>query len=173
MKFATTVDVDAPIEFVFDQITDFKGLERAAMRRGAEVRRVDGLSAQGPGMAWDARFELQGRTREVQLELTEHDPPKGLVFASRSPSLGGRMAIDLAALSHTRTRVAMDVELHPNNLSARLLVQSLKLARKGLKSRVDERLATYSGDIEARYRRSVGGRSSPSFETLHQDARKG
>ena len=113
MKFGTREDIEAPIEFVFEQMTDFKAIERAAMRRGAEVQRVDKLTQKGTGMMWDAAFELRGKTREIKLELTEYDPPNGLVMASRSAGLGGKMTAELVALSRTRTRVTMDVELEP------------------------------------------------------------
>lgn len=155
MEFGTKEDIEAPIEFVFEQMTDFKAIERAAMRRGAEVQRVDDMSHKGVGMKWDATFELRGKTREIELELTEYDPPNGLVMSSRSTGLGGRMAVELVALSKTRTRVTMDVTLEAKNLTARLLVQSLKLARKSLMSRLNERMITYSNEIERRYKQSA------------------
>lgn len=155
MKFETREDIEAPIAFVFEQMTDFKSIERAAMRRGAEVQRVDKLTRTGPGMAWDAAFDLRGKRREISLELTEYDPPNGMVFVSRSPNLSGRMVVELVSLSPGRTRVGMEVELEPKNLSAKLLVQSLKLARKSVTKRIDDRMAAYAADIEQRYRRSA------------------
>ncbi|MEQ8294545.1 MAG: SRPBCC family protein [Roseovarius sp.] len=155
MKFGTREDIEAPIEFVFEQMTDFKAIERAAMRRGAEVQRVDKLNHKGVGMMWDAAFELRGKAREIELELTEYDPPNGLVMASRSAGLGGKMKAELVALSRTRTRVTMDVELEPKNLTAKLLVQSLKLAKKSLMNRLNERMAAYSKEIERRYKQTA------------------
>ncbi|MEQ8899145.1 MAG: SRPBCC family protein [Roseovarius sp.] len=155
MEFGTREDIEAPIGFVFEQMTDFKAIERAAMRRGAEVQRVDKMSGKGVGMMWDAAFELRGKTREIELELTEYDPPNGLVMASRSTGLGGRMVVELVALSKTRTRVTMNVELEPKNLTAKLLVQSLKLARKSIMSRLNERMIAYSNEIERRYKQTA------------------
>ena len=57
MKFSTNEDVEAPIDAVFEMLCDFESFERAAMRRGAEVQRVDQLVAPGVGMIWDAVFE--------------------------------------------------------------------------------------------------------------------
>lgn len=155
MKFGTREDIEAPVDFVFEQMTDFQAIERAAMRRGAEVQRVDDMTVKGPGMAWDAMFELRGRKREVTLELAEYDPPNRLVISSRSPGLGGTVVFELVPLSRARTRVTMDVELEPTNLSAKLLVQSMKLARKSLMSRINERMAVYSTEIEQRFKRSA------------------
>lgn len=155
MEFSTRQDIEAPIAFVFEQMTDFKSIERAAMRRGAEVQRVDTLSRTGPGMAWDAAFDLRGKRREISLEMTEYDPPNGMAFESRSPNLKGKMVVELMALSPGRTRVGMKLELEPRNLSAKLLIQSLKLARKSVVKRIDDRMASYAADIEQRYRRSA------------------
>ena len=155
MKFGTKHDIAAPIEFVFEQMTDFRAIERAAMRRGAEVQRIDQVQTKGPGMAWDASFVMRGKTRNIQIQLTEYDPPNGLIMSSRSPNMGGQLVVELVALSRGRTRVAMDVELRPKNLSAKLLVQSMKLARKSILKRIDSRLEGYAAEIEQRYLRSA------------------
>ncbi|KRS16740.1 SRPBCC family protein [Roseovarius indicus] len=155
MNLGTKEDIEAPIEFVFEQMTDFKAIERAAMRRGAEVQRVDKMSGKGEGMMWDAAFELRGKTREIEMELTEYDPPNGLVMSSRSTGLGGKLVVELVALSKTRTRVTLNLDLEPKNLAAKLLVQSLKLARKSIMSRMNERMIAYSNEIERRYKQTA------------------
>lgn len=152
MQFSAKEDIEAPIDFVFQQIADFNAHERSALRRGAEVQRLDNLSAPGPGMAWDSAFDLRGRRRELQIELTTYDPPNGLVVSSRSPNMGGQMEIDLVALSRGRSRMSVQIDMAPKTLSARLLVQSLKLARKSLSKRFRARVAAYAEDIEDRFK---------------------
>ncbi|MEO3416545.1 SRPBCC family protein [Roseovarius sp. CAU 1744] len=153
MKFSAREDIEAPIEFVFAQVTDFQALERSALRRGAEVQRVDGNSEPGVGMAWDVSFKLRGKMRELKTELTRLDAPNSVVLSSRSKAMGGHMVVDLVALSRGRTRMSMDLELKPINLSSRLLVQSLKLARGNLTGRYKLRIADFARDIEDRYTR--------------------
>lgn len=152
MKFVAHEDVEAPIEFVFEQVTDFPVLERSALRRGAEVQRVDTLDEKVPGMAWDIAFTLRGKRREVQLELTELDRPTNVVLASRSPNMGGQMVLDLVALSRSRTRISLEIEMVPKTLASRLLVQSMKLARSNLTRRFKRRVADYAKDLEDRYK---------------------
>ena len=61
MKLSGRTDVQAPVEFVFDAISDFDFWERAALRRGAEVTRTDKLRQPAPGMSWMIRFGWRGR----------------------------------------------------------------------------------------------------------------
>jgi len=155
MKFVAREDVEAPIEFVFAQVTDFPAIERSGLRRGADVRRVDSLTEKAPGMVWDVEFMLRGKRREAQLELTSLDPPNGLVLESRSPNMEGGMVLDLVALSRSRTRISVEIEIQPKTLPARLLMQSMKLARPNLIRRFTKRVAGYANDLEGRYKTSV------------------
>lgn len=152
MKFSTREDVEAPIGYVFDQMSDFHAIERSALRRGVEMQRADKKTRIGPGIAWDVAFTLRGKQREMLAELIEFDPPNGLKVESRSQTMGGELVVDLVALSRGRTRVSMEIELKPRNLSARLLVQSLKLARSNLNRRFRDRVAGYAKHLEDRYK---------------------
>lgn len=155
MKFSTNEDIEAPIEAVFDMLSDFEHFERAAVRRGAEVQRVDEMTVPGPGMTWDAVFELRGKRRELQLEMVTYDRPNEMVLESTSPGMLGQMSFELIALSRGRTRVKVELEVKPLNLSARLLVQSLKLAKKKLAQRYKLRIAEYAKGMEDRYRQTA------------------
>jgi len=152
MKLESISDIAAPIDFVFAQMTDFAAMERAAMRRGSEVQRIDTLTRKGPGMAWEARFEMRGKPRELRLELSDYTPPEGIGLCFASSSINGTLAIEMVALSRTRTRVTMALKVVPETLTGKLLVQSMKLARKTLTERIDKRMATYCADIEKRHR---------------------
>ncbi len=156
MNFGTKEDIEAPIEFVFGQLSDFNALERSAMRRGADVQRMDNRPTPGVGMAWDVEFDLRGKRRQLQMEVTEFSPPNSMVMTSRSPTMGGHMAVELVALSRARTRMSLEIELQPKNLTARLLIQSLKLAKKNLLKRFHERVGNYAADVEDRYQKSGG-----------------
>lgn len=151
MKFSTREDVEAPIDAVFAMLCDFEGFERAAMRRGADVRRVDRLDDPGVGMQWTAVFELRGKRREMQIEMVQFDRPNEMVIHSTSQGLNGEMRFELIALSRSRTRVRVELEIKPKNLSARLFVQSLKLAKASLTKKYKLRVADYATTMEERY----------------------
>lgn len=151
MKFSTREDVEAPIDAVFAMLCDFESFERAAMRRGADVRRVDRMDEPGVGVQWNAVFELRGKRRELQVEMVLFDQPNEMVFDSTSPGLASEMRFELIALSRSRTRVKVELEIKPQNLSARLLVQSLKLAKASLTKKYKLRVAGYASTMEERY----------------------
>jgi len=153
MKFSTREDIEAPIDFVFDQISDFEAFERSALRRGAEVARLDDLSTPGPGMTWETKFHWRGRARELQFELTSFEKPDEMVITSLSKSMGGHLKIDLVALSRGRTRMHFVTEMKPKNLTARLLIQSLRLARGRLNKRFKQGAQDYAKELESRYSR--------------------
>ena len=155
MKFSTKEDVEAPIDAVFEMLCDFESFERSAMRRGAEVQRVDQLKVPGPGMTWRVAFDLRGKRREMELEMVTFDRPDEMVLESTSPGLLGQMRFELMALSRDRTRVLVELEVKPLNLSARLLVQSLKLAKNSLTRKYKLRVAEYAKAMEERYSRSA------------------
>jgi hypothetical protein len=151
MKFSTREDIEAPIDFVFDQISDFDAFERSALRRGAEVARLDDLNVPGPGMIWETKFRWRGRARELQFELTTYEKPDEMVISSLSKSMGGHLQIDLVALSRGRTRLHFVTEMKPKNLTSRLLIQSLKLARGKLNKKFQQGAKEYAKELETRY----------------------
>ncbi len=155
MKFSTKEDIEAPIEAVFDAVSQFAIFERAAIRRGADVQRVDALAEPGVGMSWDAQFKLRGRDRKLTVRVIEFEKPTRIAAQATSPGMIGRFEIDLIGLSRTRTRMAVALDVQPQTLSARLFVQSLRLAKSTLTKRFKLRVAEYAKDIEDRYASSA------------------
>ena len=153
MKFSSREDINAPIEQVFSALCDFEGFERQAMRRGAEVQRMDTLAEPGIGMRWKVDFTMRGRRRQMDLNLVRFDVPNEMVFSACSPGIDGAFSVELMALSRSRTRMSVALELSPLNLSARLLVQSLKLAKATLTKRFKLRVADYAKGLEDRLQR--------------------
>lgn len=151
MKFSTREDIEAPIDTVFEMLCDFESFERSAMRRGADVQRVDRLMTPGVGMMWHASFDMRGKRRELELEMVTFDQPNEIVLESTSPGLIGRMAFELMALSRSRTRILVELEVKPLNLTTRLLVQSMKLAKASLTRKYKLRVAEYAKGMEERY----------------------
>ena len=65
------------------------------------------------------------------------------------------MTTELVALSKNRTRIMLSFDIKPLNLSARLLVQSLKLAKTSLTKKFKLRAAEYAKTLEERHQRGA------------------
>lgn len=151
MKFSTREDIEAPIEYAFGQVGDFGTFERQALRRGADVRRLDS----GPvkvGSAWDVAFKFRGKDRRMRLTVAALEQPNLIHLDAISPNIEATAHIDLVPLSPHRTRIAVAINIGAKTLSARLLLQSLKLAKSNLTNRFKKRVADFSQDIEDRFR---------------------
>lgn len=155
MKFVAQEDIEAPIDAVFDAVSDFESFERSAMRRGADVVRTDGMASPAVGMGWRGRFKFRGRERDVQVVLARYDRPNGMTFDSIAQGMTGQFLIDLVPLSRSRTRMIVTLDLTPQTLSAKLFVQSMKLARNKLAKRYKKRVAVFAEGLEERHRRSA------------------
>lgn len=152
MKFSTREDIEAPIEHVWAQISNFDAFERQALRRGAEIARSDSQGAPGLGSEWEVKFVFRGKKREVEARISVFDRPNTMRMNSRSGGLDGEVLVELVALSPRRTRLQLTMDLHPRNLSARLLVQSLRFAKANLSKRFSDRVYDFAQDVEGRYR---------------------
>ncbi len=154
MRFASKQDIEAPIEAVFKILTDFEAWERAVMRRGVEIERKDKLQQTGAGMRWGAHFSYRSKPREMDVELTQINTPTLLRFAAVSQALEGVVSVELLELGAKRTRLHSTIDITPRSLTARLFLQSLRLARTKLDRKFDQRIAMLAADIEIRTRRA-------------------
>lgn len=151
MHFSSRTDIEAPIEFVYASLSDFEGWERAAMRRGAEVNRTDKLGASGVGMGWHVVFRFRGKERAVDIRLTGQEPGAKLAFAGTGRMLEGDLSVDLLALSPKRTRMVLHTDIRPLTLAARLFLQSMKLAKGRVQTKLNHRMEHLSTELETRF----------------------
>lgn len=155
MQLTAREDIAAPIDQVFAALSEFEGFERQAMRRGATVQRVDPLTHPGVGMKWNLSFEMRGKQRELVVELVTFDAPNEMAFEGKSTGIQADFKIELLALARNRTRMELAFEVAALNLSSRLLVQSLKLARGTISKKFKLRVADYARGLEDRLQRTA------------------
>jgi hypothetical protein len=140
MKFSTRVDVAAPADRAFAAFADFPRYVRLAEKRGA---RVETLPAET--FAWRARFDWNGKARELDGRVTRLDPPRALSAHMTAGGVAGTLEIEVTALDDARSRVRVAMEWHPVTMAGRILLQSLKL----VKGRLDDRFAARVADFAA------------------------
>lgn len=150
MKLAAREDLSAPIEAVFQQLSDFEGFERSVLRRGAEMVRTDTLAIPGVGMSWRTEFDFRGRSREAHIELTDFEHPDRMGLHILSSGLDIIAVVDLVEMSKARTRMSVSTEIKPRTLAARLMLKSMKFARQKLQSRFRKKMGEFAVELEGR-----------------------
>lgn len=151
MRFSTKEDIEAPIAHVYERVTDFRMFERSILRRGIDLRRNDDSETFGVGTAWDVNFRYRGKERSAHIEMTRLDAPAHMAAKFESGGIDGQTTLELVPLSPSRTRMMLVVDLSPRTLAARLLLQSLKLAKGNLTHRFKSKVADVAEDIETAY----------------------
>ena len=150
MHFQIHEDINAELQDVYEVITDFDTIERSALRRGIEARRITPEIPVATGAEWHVKFGFRGKAREAMITMVAEDAPNSMSFTSDTEGLQVPMTIELVALSRTTTRMSMNFELQATNLPARLLVQSVKLARGTIEKKLQARMTSLGKDIEGR-----------------------
>lgn len=155
MKLTARQDIEAPIAFVFAFLKDFDAWERAAMRRGADVVRTDKLREVMPGVSWLVKFTYRGKERQVAVRLSQLEHPNAVGFTGTGTTLAGSAEFDLMPLAARKTRLSLTVELKPQSIGARLVLQSFRLARIRVNRKFADRVGQICTEIEGRYRQSL------------------
>ena len=132
MKFSTRQDIDAPVHAVFEKATDFPRFERVARRRGVALTRTADGNPEGEGTAWDAAFDYRGKARKVSVCMNQVTPCDYLSMVGKSAGVAYEFNIEFVALSPSKSRMVVGLELRPTTLPARLMIQSLKLGKSSL-----------------------------------------
>ena len=157
MKMTERVDIEAPAEFVFGELSDFPTIERLAIQRGVALRRADRLDERRAGMAWIADWEFGGRKRRTNLTLTRYEPPRRMVLASETSGIAAEIEIEVVPLAATASRVLIETQMTAESMAAKLLLQTVRLGRAAFEGRIRGRLSNLAARVEQRYAASTGG----------------
>ncbi len=151
MQFSAQEDIEAPIDTVFAMVADFERFERMAMRRGIDVRRLEGHAPPQAGTTWETEFNIRGKPRRITVVMTDCDQPSLMRFQASSKGMNGDTVIEFLALSQRRTRLRIETSLGAKTLPARLLLQSLKLGQSRFRRQFQMRLSEFARELEERH----------------------
>lgn len=154
MQFSSVQDINAPLDFVFQQLSDFDSYESYAMRIGAEVKRMDQLTQKGAGLCWNINGEFRGKARKFDIQLTEYRPDTFLKFLVKSSGIEAEVSMEAMALTRKQSRIKATTVLIPKSISARLILQSAKLAKSSMNRKFNHRFWTYANFIENNYNKA-------------------
>lgn len=158
MKFEVSADVKAPVDRVWDAVTDFAAHEAALRDREADLWRVGDWQAARAGAAWRGTVVLRGKTRVIAAGIAEFSPDTRLVVDGRIDGVAARYAVDVQPLTAEVTRLTAVLELAATTLSARLLLQGMKLGRQPLLERMERALRREADAVERAWRAGRGPR---------------
>jgi hypothetical protein len=158
MKFKVTEDVDAPMALVWRRFTDFQTLEDDARGRGAEIGRVGNWSDVAEGVEWRGSVTVRGKRRAISSRVTRLVNEDLCVLDSRIGGMDCLYEMSFVSLSPAVTRVGLTLELSASTLTARLILQTLKLARGRVLQRLQALLARQGNAAEAAHRRQSAAR---------------
>ncbi|WP_312529156.1 hypothetical protein [Paracoccus sp. (in: a-proteobacteria)] len=147
MKFSTRQDTDLAAEQLFSVMGDFDRLERLFVRRGAIVRRIDPAREPGAGMAWQIGFDWRGKRRELRLDVTRFDRPELISLEGMSDMFEITIDMAIIALTRSKSRLNLSIDLRPRSMRARLILQTAKLGKGTLDRKFEERVAEFIGDV--------------------------
>lgn len=156
MKFKVSEDVDAPADITWARFTDFTGIEAEATGRGADLSRVGNWVQASAGCGWRGSAKIRGRVRPVTSEISALHAPERCEITT---TIGGMEAVyemTFLALRDDMTRVQVVLDLSASSLSARLALQTLKLARGRVMQRLQGLLARQGNLAEDDFRRARG-----------------
>mgnify|MGYP002700377587 CR=1 FL=1 len=152
MNLETTYELDAPAEYVFKRITDHADFEALLMGYGANIERLDDEISLNVGMKWAIDGNFRGKQRQVEVSLTQLIENELVSYASESKDVNASVDMKIEAISPTQTRFSVGMAPKANTISARLILQSAKLARKTLEKRINRRFADFCQRLEDDYR---------------------
>ena len=150
MKFSTRQDTDISAEALFHGLSDFPKMERMLMRRGTQVRRLDGDGATAVGSAWQIGFDWRGKARELSLTLAEYQPPERMAFSGSSDQFSLSILMTVVALAPSKSRLIFEVDVQPRGMKARLLLQTAKLGKAQLDRKFAQRIAQFVDNLAMR-----------------------
>ena len=154
MKLTARTDIDAPFGFVYESLADHESWVREATARGLAIERLADAPVSGPGAGWLAQVPFRGKLVALELQVADQKPSEQLGYSLRTNSFDGTITLSVMALSARRTRLHMAIEISPRTVIARVLINTLRLAKGRAQARMDHRLAQMGGQIEGRWRDS-------------------
>ena len=151
MEMNTKQDIDAPVEFVYDYLTNFESHQKRAILAGIDVK----PNLTGPEVySWNLDFEWRNKERKMKLMVANLQRPESMTLSVDSSNLLAEVDLKLLELSPKLTRMRVKASINGKTLRARLMVQSARLAKQTIQKRLKNRLAGLGSEIEFDYLQS-------------------
>lgn len=156
MLFEAREEIETPRDFAFSRFADFTRYEASVRQYGADIRRVNGFTEIAEGCSWRGSAVVRGKARGVEATITRLDRPD---HAQMKTTVGG-MTVDVdlyfTELGPEKTELRATAQLKATTLAARLILQTVKLARRQIQGKIAARVVALANQCEDDYRRQQG-----------------
>lgn len=156
MKFRVADDIEAPVDWVWGGFTDFAAIEADIRSRDADLLRVGDWRDAGLGVAWRGSVPVRGKVRPIEAKITAFVPNERMVIDSVIGGMACQYELTFQPLSDHVTRASVALELKASTLSARLLLQTLKIARRKVIQRLEGAVVRQGQAVERDWRARGG-----------------
>ena len=157
MKFKVSDDVEAPSALVWAGFTNFDAIEADIRARNAELVRVGDWKTVALGVAWRGSVPVRGKVRPIEARVSALSPEEHFAVESRIGGMSCHYDVAFNTLSDHVTRVYVTLELKASTLSARLLLQTLKIARRKGVQRLEGAIVRQGQDVETLWQSQQAG----------------
>lgn len=154
MRLKAIHQIKAPKDYVFERISDFDSFERYIHEIGGTADRTDDVAGIQPGMSWHISGTFRKKHREVDLTLDHFHPSDKIKYAVETENMNAAIFFELSDTAAGETELALFIDPEARNISARLVLQSVKLAKKTIEKRITSRIEAFGNRIEADYKAS-------------------
>ena len=154
MQFKHSQEIDAPAEYVFARITDFKKFEGHSGPTSFSFKRQGRLPVR-IGTRWDISVPVRGRARRFSAELSEYIPPRTLSYKSASLKYEGVMSLTVKPVSDTSCRLELQVVAKSRSFATSLVFNTIRLARRRINKRTNTEMDKFAKRLAKEYRSQV------------------
>lgn len=149
MEFTNNLEVHAPVDFVYEAMTDLQ-LLRQQLPKSFDFYQETTYDRMQEGAIWLLRASRNGRDFHFVTDITEVIPNSLVKFESESQRLTSKGMVEFISLSDEHTLVKSIIKLSAKGLLGRILLQTMRAARGRVQPAIDRgaiHMAEYIEDL--------------------------
>lgn len=137
MKIGASRDFKRARGKVFDSFADPAQMDKVFGEQGANLRRE---GPGGPGTVWHLDVVSGGKTRPMVITLVDMEKSEAMRMRVTSEMVDADVAFAFADLPERGCQVSAEIDLAPRTLTARVAIQTLRLAKGKVEQKIQRAL---------------------------------
>jgi len=137
MKIGASRDFKRARAKVFDSFADPAQMDKVFGEQGANLRRE---GAGGPGTVWHLDVVSGGKVRPMIITLIDMEKPVAMQLRVTSEMVDADVVFAFADLPERGCQVSAEIDLAPRTLTARVAIQTLRLAKGKVEQKIQRAL---------------------------------